>query len=92
MSIMLKNDLLQRAYKQYSTSRLNQATANYIALLTAYNSNFRILEIGEGTASATLSVLEGIHRATEELLSSYQYTFTDISALFFDNARMKLSQ
>ncbi|GES63925.1 hypothetical protein ATETN484_0010000400 [Aspergillus terreus] len=92
MSIMLEDGLFQHTYEQYSTSRLNQAAANYIALLAACNPDLRILEIGGGTASATLPVLEGIHRATEGLLSSYQYTFTDISASFFDNARTKLSQ
>nr|POF16687.1 highly reducing polyketide synthase azab [Quercus suber] len=91
MSIMLEDGLLQRAYEQYSTSRLNQAAANYIALLAACNPDLKILEIGGGTASATLPVLEGIHKATEGLVSSYQYTFTDISASFFDNARTKLS-
>lgn len=92
MSIMLEDGLLQRAYEQYSTSRLNEAAANYIALLVACNPALRILEIGGGTASATLPVLEGIQKATEGLQSSYQYTFTDISASFFENARTKLSQ
>ncbi len=91
MDIMLEDGLLQRAYEQYLTSRLNQAAADYIGLLAACNPDLRILEIGGGTASATLPVLEGIDKATEGLVSSFQYTFTDISPLFFDNAKMKLA-
>ncbi|KAL8999566.1 MAG: hypothetical protein Q9169_001655 [Polycauliona sp. 2 TL-2023] len=90
--MMLEDGLLQRSYEQYkSTNRLNQAAANYMARLAACNPELNILEIGGGSASATLPVLESIQRATEGLSPSLHYTFTDISAGCFDNARTKLS-
>ncbi|KAL9030209.1 MAG: hypothetical protein Q9196_001643 [Gyalolechia fulgens] len=93
LNIMLEDGLLQRSYEQYeSTNRVNQAAADYIARLAACDPDLNILEIGGGTASATLPVLGSIQRETEGLSSQFQYTFTDISAGFFDNARTKLSQ
>ncbi|KAL8673560.1 MAG: hypothetical protein Q9168_002014 [Polycauliona sp. 1 TL-2023] len=93
LNIMLQDNLLQRCYEQYeSTNRVNQVAANYVGRLAACNPEVAILEIGGGTASATLPILESVQRATEGLSSSCHYTFTDISAGFFDNARTKLSR
>ena len=92
LNIMLEDGLLQRSYEQYeSTNRVNQVAADYIARLAACNPDLNILEIGGGTASATLPILQSIQRATKGFSSHFQYTFTDISAGFFDNARTKLS-
>ncbi|KAL9587952.1 MAG: hypothetical protein Q9203_003236, partial [Teloschistes exilis] len=93
LNIMFEDGLLQRSYEQYDCiDRVNQAAAGYIALLAACNPDLNILEIGGGTASATLPILRSIERATQGLSSRFQYTFTDISPGFFNNARTKLSQ
>ncbi|KAL9594233.1 MAG: hypothetical protein Q9179_005489 [Wetmoreana sp. 5 TL-2023] len=93
LKIMLADDLLQRSYEQHhGCTRVNQVAAKYIACLAACNPDLNILEIGGGTASATLPILKAIQSATEGMMSRLHYTFTDISAVFFDNARSKLSQ
>ncbi|KAL8766899.1 MAG: hypothetical protein Q9209_006447 [Squamulea sp. 1 TL-2023] len=93
LKIMLADGLLQRTYEQYhGCNRVNQAAARYIALLADCNPDLNILEIGGGTASATLPILQAIQSATKGVASFFHYTFTDISAGFFDNARAKLSQ
>ncbi|KAK5987983.1 Highly reducing polyketide synthase valA [Cladobotryum mycophilum] len=93
LKIMLEDGLLQRTYEQYDgCNRVNQVAARYIARLAECNPDLNILEIGGGTASATRPILEAIQSATKGVASSFHYTFTDISAGFFDNARAKLSQ
>ncbi len=93
LKIMLEDGLLQRTYEQYDgCNRVNLVAARYIARLAECNPDLNILEIGGGTASATLPILEAIQSATKGVASDFHYTFTDISAGFFDNARAKLSQ
>ena len=93
LKITLEDNLLQRTYEQYDgCNRVNQVAARYIARLAECNPELNILEIGGGTASATLPILEAIRSATRGLASTFRYTFTDISAAFFENARSKLSQ
>lgn len=93
LKIMLADGLLQRTYEQHrGTNRVNQMAARYIARLAECNPELSVLEIGGGTASATLPVLEAIRSATEGMASNFHYTFTDISAGFFDDARSKLPQ
>lgn len=93
LKIMLADGLLQRSYEEYrGANRVNQIAARYIARLAECNPELNILEIGRGTASATLPVLEAIQSATEGMAPNFHYTFTNISAGFFDNARSKLSR
>ncbi|KAL8922238.1 MAG: hypothetical protein Q9208_005317 [Pyrenodesmia sp. 3 TL-2023] len=93
LKIMLADDLLQRTYEQHhGTNRVNRIAARLIARLAECNPEINILEIGGGTASATLPTLEAIQSATEGVAPDFHYTFTDISAGFFDNARSKLSR
>lgn len=93
LKVMLEDDLLQRFYERHEGgNRLNQVAARYIARLAECNPDLNILEVGGGTASATLHVLESIQSATKGTASCVHYTFTDISAGFFDNARSKLGQ
>lgn len=55
--------------------------------------NLRILEIGGGTAGTTLPVIEALTRNGKEGHPSFaDYTFTDISTGFFENARVKLAK
>lgn len=93
LKIMLEDGLLQRSYEQHDgCNRVNEVAARYIARLAESNPELNVLEIGGGTASATLPILEAIRSATKGLAPTFHYTFTDISAAFFDNARSKLSQ
>ncbi|KAK8124138.1 hypothetical protein PG999_004056 [Apiospora kogelbergensis] len=91
LDLMLQDDLLSRYYiENTACARGNDAVAGYVQRLIDCNPDLRILEIGGGTASTALPVLTAIHDATEGATSYFHYTFTDISASFFENAREKL--
>lgn len=93
LKIMLADGLLQRSYEQYhGSNRVNRMIARYMALLAECNPELNVLEVGGGTASATLPILEALQSTTEGVVSNLHYTFTDLSAGFFDNARSKLLQ
>ncbi|KAH8201465.1 hypothetical protein TruAng_004389 [Truncatella angustata] len=93
LEIMLEDGLLWRTYAENVAGiRANQALADYVALLSANNAELNIIELGAGTASATLPILDGICRATKGAATNFSYEFTDISAGFFDKAQAKLSQ
>ncbi|PKX97535.1 type I polyketide synthase [Aspergillus novofumigatus IBT 16806] len=64
--------------------------SEYVRLLAHKQPDMKILEVGAGTGGATLPLLErlGGHNGTCAMFSSY--TFTDISAGFFEKARLKL--
>ncbi|KAK8137622.1 Compactin diketide synthase [Apiospora sp. TS-2023a] len=93
LEIMLEDSLLTRYYEQdMATKRANMALAEYCGLVFDCKPNIRILEIGAGTGSATLPVLEAMERKLAGRRGTFHYTFTDISAGFFENARTKLSR
>ncbi|KAK8023284.1 Compactin diketide synthase mokB [Apiospora marii] len=91
LEIMLEDGLLTRYYEQDpATKRATLALAGYAALLFDCRPELRILEIGAGTGSATLPVLEAMLGNDNVSGGRVQYTFTDISAGFFENAAAKL--
>ncbi|KAK8023590.1 Highly reducing polyketide synthase ACRTS2 [Apiospora rasikravindrae] len=91
LEIMLEDGLLMRYYEQDPASkRSTEALAKYVGLLHDCKPDIRILEIGGGTGSATLPVLEAIEETLAGASANFQYTFTDISAGFFENAKTKL--
>lgn len=93
LEIMLEDGLLWRTYvENVAGIRGNLAVAGYVGRLAECNAELNILELGAGTASATLPILEAIDDATKGVAPQFTYTFTDISAGFFDKAQDKLSQ
>lgn len=93
LEVMLENDLLWRTYAENVAGiRANAALARYVGRLLRCHPDLSILELGAGTASATVPVLEAIERETKGVASQFTYTFTDISAGFFDKAKERLSQ
>ncbi|KAI0521008.1 hypothetical protein F5B22DRAFT_634851 [Xylaria bambusicola] len=58
---------------------------NLLTQLTTRNPHLRLFEIGAGTGGATKDILDAIGHNFQ------QYTFTDISAGFFENAAEKFS-
>lgn len=93
LQLMLENDLLWRTYTENVAGvRANTALAGYVELLLQCNPELSVLEIGAGTASATVPVLEAIKRGARGMEPHFTYTFTDISAGFFDQAKQRLSQ
>lgn len=65
--------------------RLNQTIADLVRTFSHRYPRAKILEVGAGSGGTTLSVLEQAGDAVG------QYTFTDISAGFFEKAREKLA-
>lgn len=94
LEIMLKDGLLSRNYvEDVAGTRCNATVADYLHHLTRIRPHLRILEIGGGTASATYGILKQMSRTEDRsALSSFSYTFTDISSGFFSSAQEKLAQ
>lgn len=68
--------------------------AGFIDLLAHKNSDIKILEVGAGTGSTTVSVLEALAshgRHTGSCLRARQYDFTDISPSFFAAAQKRFA-
>ncbi|XXH02126.1 polyketide synthase [Hypoxylon texense] len=92
LEIMLAEGRLTRYYEaDASTAHFSVVLGELVSNLADLNPELRILEIGGGTAGTTRPVLEELTRGREELPLS-NYTFTDISSGFFENARVKLAK
>ncbi|KAF4992917.1 hypothetical protein FGRMN_6861 [Fusarium graminum] len=88
LSVMLEDNLLIRAYEGGTFSGDYEAAVAYLQLLTLKNPHLRFLEIGAGTGGCTKRLLGGIAgRNSGEGLPIEQYTYTDISSGFFEEAR-----
>lgn len=93
LELMLKDGLLSRNYEaDPRADRRNAALSRLASHMIDSNPNLRILEIGGGTASATLGILEAASREGQDIPWLQEYVFTDISSGFFENARTKLSR
>lgn len=92
LAVWLENDLLYRFYQEsIFTTSMNQKLLSVAELLAHKNPNMKILEIGAGTGGATTELLRGFSRAGGP--NAYQsFTFTDISAGFFDKAKKKFAE
>lgn len=92
LEIMLAEGRLTRSYESDTiNAHLSQTMASLVANLSDLDHDLRILEIGGGTAGSTLPVLEALSRDGKDPLF-LNFTFTDISSGFFENARAKLAQ
>ncbi|KAH7318044.1 putative polyketide synthase [Stachybotrys elegans] len=92
LQIMLEDGLLGRSYEDDVGNRTsNHILASYVQRLAECNPELRILEVGGGTGGASLPILEALQRATFGGPFLFQYTFTDISSGFFENAQIKLA-
>lgn len=88
LSVMLEGNLLIRAYEGGTFSGDYEAAVAYLQLLTFKNPRLRFLEIGAGTGGCTKRLLGGIAgRNNSGGLPIGQYTYTDISSGFFEEAR-----
>ena len=89
LTILTKDDLLYRAYTNQGILRCIAQAAEYIRLLCAKNPVMKVLEIGAGTGSATVPILEAASTQENQFRRTLfdRYTFTDISAGFFEKAK-----
>ncbi|KAF2633120.1 putative polyketide synthase [Macroventuria anomochaeta] len=90
ISLLTPNDLLGRMYSEERNARCYHQINAYCKVLGLYNPSLRILEVGGGTASATLPLLQALSHQGQPLVA--QYDFTDLSTAFFPAARERLAQ
>lgn len=95
LALLQEENRLYGMYSYENYDRGHRQLAKYVQLLQFKNPNLRILEIGAGTASTTVSVLEALSETASDSLGRPKlgkYTFTDISTGFFDKAEERLSK
>ncbi|KAK3934736.1 hypothetical protein QBC46DRAFT_462469 [Diplogelasinospora grovesii] len=91
LELLIQDDLLGRLYSEYTLFNCHYAqVAEYMQALVHKKPNMKILEIGAGTGSASMPVMESINRNGR--LLAEEYTYTDISSGFFERARNKFGQ
>ena len=90
LALMLEGDLLYRAYSNDSFNECYRHMNDYLQRLVFKEPNMVVLEIGAGTGGATRPLLEGLSQG--EKLSLKRYDFTDVSAGFFERARVLLQR
>ncbi|KAH9204906.1 polyketide synthase, partial [Leptodontidium sp. 2 PMI_412] len=94
LTVLMKDDLLYRVYSTENAERCHIQLANYLRQLQYKNPQMRILEIGAGTASMTMPIMEALMNDRNgnswEIAKLDKYVFTDISSGFFEKAKTKL--
>ncbi|PGH26423.1 hypothetical protein AJ80_01921 [Polytolypa hystricis UAMH7299] len=94
LAVLTKDDLLNKIYHGDSFLRSHIQLANYLRQLAFKNPNMRVLEVGAGTASATLILIKALTDGCSSapgIPKIDQYVFTDISSSFFEKAKAKLA-
>ena len=94
LELLHQNDRLYRLYTCDGYDRVHRQLAKYVQILSFKNPNMRILEIGAGTASSTMPILEALSASANcsGRPKLDRYTFTDISTGFFEKAEQKLKK
>lgn len=91
LSIMFENELLSRWYRSNASLNCGYArNQRFVDLLGHQNPYLNIIEIGGGTAGTSVPTLEMLGGCDGKMARFVNYTFTDISTGFFENARKKL--
>ena len=87
LEVMMENDMLNRLYMEGCGFRmLNEHIARAICQIIHKYPQVNILEIGAGTGGTTKKILDTIGNACST------YTYTDISAGFFEKASQKFAE
>lgn len=95
LQVMFHDDLLDQVYDEAAAlGDIPVLFREYLHHVYHNTSNLRILEIGAGTGASTEIVLESLSQDQDDLLSSrvVQYTFTDVSAGFFEKAKERFNK
>ncbi|KAL4862401.1 hypothetical protein BDV12DRAFT_207226 [Aspergillus spectabilis] len=95
VELLLKDDAIESMYTHgLGIPSIFDQVAHFIDTLAFKNPAMRILEVGAGTGSATACVLDALvspRGQRSNILRFSEYSFTDISPLFLDQAQRKLS-
>lgn len=86
LALFLEDNLLYRVYDGDYIGRGNIQMAEYVRRLTFQKNDLRILELGAGTAGATVPLLEFCSPGGEHAFCA-EYMYTDISSGFFDTVK-----
>lgn len=87
LKLFRQDDILGRFYREeIEINKMNEHVGNLAGQIAFRFPRTKILEIGAGTGSATRAVLNRIGRAY------HSYTFTDISAGFFEEAESAFAE
>lgn len=89
LTLLTQDNLLSRLYSEERCPRCYSQIVDYCAELGKQNPAMKVLEIGAGTASASLPILQAMHGQGRRLVSNYD--FTDVSPGFFEAAKERLS-
>jgi hypothetical protein len=91
LELMMRDDLLFDLYQNgIGNEVLRTKLASYVELLSFKKPQMNILEIGAGTGGTSLTTLRTLSNDGFFKLSSY--TYTDISAGFFEEAKTTFAQ
>lgn len=83
LDLLMQDDILRKIYDLVVEF---WDFTGFLGLLSHRKPNLRVLEIGAGTGATTALVLDGLVSASGERMF-YSYTYTDISAGFFVQAK-----
>lgn len=91
LDLLFSTSLVQKFYHSPSFGVSYRRIAAYVGLLAHKNPNLRILEIGAGTGAATNLILRSLWPDAEDdgIPRFSQYTYTDISPAFFEDAKSR---
>lgn len=90
LTLMKEDDLLTKVYLEERCLRCYGQIAAYCRELGRQWPTMKVLEVGAGTASVTLPIMQALENSGRVMAS--QYDFTDISAGFFPAAKERLSE
>lgn len=92
LDVMLEGNLLSRYYESGILVGPYEAAVAYLKVLTFKNPRLRILEYGAGTGGCTKWLTRGLSGQNGAVgLPVEQYTFTDVSSYFFEEARQRFA-
>lgn len=88
IATLRQDDLLNKAYQEvYGLQTHVELMKTWFELKAHKQPALRVLEIGAGTASTTLPVLQQLSQTGSDTPMFSSWTFTDISAGWFENAK-----
>jgi len=91
IATLMQDDMLNRFYREtYGCDLAVRIFKNWFDLKGHKQPGMKVIEIGAGTASMTIPVLEQLGGQDGETPRFASWTFTDISAGWFDNAQKVL--
>ncbi|KAF2157804.1 putative polyketide synthase [Myriangium duriaei CBS 260.36] len=90
LAVLNVGDLLTRIYSDERCERCYSQISAYLKEFARQNPGMKALEVGAGTGSAAMPILEALFESSDSAVS--QYDFTDISPGFFESAQTKLSK